>query len=62
MTNLFGVAKVPDDQKIEVVKIQLTDVALTWWLAEEARLDKPITWKTFTYNFYSRFFPETAKR
>ena len=34
----------------------------TWWMAEEARLDKPISWKTFTDSFYSRFFPETAKR
>ena len=61
-TNLLDAAKVPDTEKIEVVKIQLTDVARTWWLTEEARLDKSISWKTFTDSFYSRFFPETARR
>jgi hypothetical protein len=62
VTNLLSAARVPDAEKVDVVRIQLTDVALSWWLTEEARLDKPISWKTFTDGFYARFFPETAKR
>ena len=47
---------------MEVAKIQLKDVARTWWLAEEARLDKPITWDQFCKIFYDRFFPTTAQK
>ena len=45
---------------MEVAKIQLKDVARNWWLAEEARLDKPITWDP--KSFYDRFFPTTAQK
>ena len=47
---------------MEVAKIQLKDVARTWWLAEEATLEKPITWDQFSKGFYERFFPTTAQR
>ena len=40
----------------------MKDVARTWWLAEEARLEKPVTWDTFSKSFYSRFFPATAQK
>ena len=42
---------------MEVAKIQLKDVARTWWLTEEARLEKPISWDQFSKGFYERFFP-----
>jgi len=45
-----------------VIKIQLRDVARTWWLAEEATLEKPIMWDQFTKGFYERFFPATAQK
>ena len=44
---------------MEVVKIQLRDVARTWWLTEEARLEKTITWDQFSESFYERFFLKT---
>ena len=47
---------------MEVAKIQLKDVARTWWLAEEARLEKPISWDQFSKGFYERFFPTTAPK
>ena len=47
---------------MEVAKIQLKDVARTWWLAEEARLEKPITWDQFSKGFYERFFPATGQK
>lgn len=62
VTNLLTAARVPEAEQVEVAKIQLTDVARTWWLTEEARLEKPISWKDFTDSFYERFFPATAKR
>jgi len=55
-------ARVPKENQIEVDKIQLKDVGRTWWLAEEARLDKPITWDQFSKSFYDRFFPATAQK
>ena len=47
---------------MEVAKIQLKDVARTWWLAEEARLEKPITWDQFLKGFCERFFPVMAQK
>jgi len=38
------VARVPEENQVEIAKIQLKDVARTWWLAEEAKLDRPSTW------------------
>ena len=62
MTNLLTAARVPKDKQVEVVKVQLTDVARTWWLAEEERLEPPIPWEQFMDSFYERFFPKTAQR
>ena len=42
-TDLIKAAQIPDENQVEVAKIQLKDVARTWWLAEEATLEKPIT-------------------
>ena len=62
VTNLLKIAKVPAEDQVEVIQILLTDVARSWWLAEEDLLAKPITWDKFTESFFERFFPETAKR
>jgi len=61
-TDLLKATQIPDENQVEVVKIQLKDVARTWWLAEEARLEKPITWDQFLKGFYERFFPTTAQK
>ena len=61
-TDLLKAARVPDENQVEVAKIQLRDVARTWWLAEEATLEKPITWDQFSKGFYERFFPATAQK
>ena len=58
----MNAARVPKENQVEVAKIQLKDVARTWWLAEEARLEKPITWDQFSKSFYDRFFPITAHK
>jgi len=56
-TDLLKTARAPDENQVEVAKIQLKDVTRTWWLAEEARLEKPITWGQFSKGFYERLFP-----
>ena len=61
-SDLLNAARVPKENQVEVAKIQLKDVARTWWLAEEARLEKPVTWDQFSKSFYSRFFPATAQK
>ena len=61
-TDLLNAARVPKENQVEVAKIQLKDIARTWWLAEEARLEGPVTWDTFSKSFYSRFFPATAQK
>ena len=62
MTDLLKAARIPGENQVEVAKIQLKDVARTWWLAEEARLEKPISWDQFSKGFYKRFFPATAQK
>jgi hypothetical protein len=62
VTNLLAIAKIPAEDQVEVVKILFTDVARSWWLAEEDLLTKPIAWEKFTESFFERFFPETAKQ
>ena len=61
ITDVLKVARVPEENQVKVAKIQLKDVARTWWLAEEARLDKPITWDQFSKSFDDRFFSTIAQ-
>ena len=61
-TDLLKAAGVPDENQVEAAKIQLKDLTRTWWLAEEATLEKPITWDQFSKGFYERFFPATAQK
>ena len=49
-------------EPVEVVEIQLKDVARTWWLIEEARLQKHIFWDQFSKSFYERLLPSAAKK
>ena len=59
-TYLLKAARIPDQNQVKVVKIQLKDVARTWWLAEEARLEK--LWDQFSRSFYERFFSKMAQK
>ena len=62
ITDLLKLARVPEDNQVEVAKIQLKDVARTWWLAEEERLVQHISWDQFSKSFYDRFFPTIAQK
>ena len=55
-------AQIIDENQVKVTTIQLKDVARTWWLAEEARLEKPITSDQFLKSYYERFFLITAQK
>ena len=61
-TDLMKAARIPDENQVKVTKIQLKDVARTWWLVEEARLEKPITWDQFLKGFYERFFSAMTQK
>lgn len=47
-------------EQVDVVKMQLTDVARTW-KSEETILERSIVWNIFFDGFYVRFFPLTAQ-
>lgn len=57
--NLFDVVCIENGDWGEMVKIQL-DITYTWWLAEEDRLMKPITWDIFNKSFTAKLFPQIA--
>ena len=54
MTDLLKAIRIPDENQVEMTKIQLKDVAKTWWLEESARLEKLITWDQFSRDFYEK--------
>jgi hypothetical protein len=58
---LLKAARVPEMDKVDVVSIQLTDIAHIWWTNEMVRIGEPATWETFAEAFLDKFFPETAK-
>jgi len=58
---LLKAARVPEADRVDVVSIQLTDLAHLWWTNEMERLGVPATWDMFTEAFMDKFFPETAK-
>lgn len=62
MENLLKAVNVSEADYVKVVKVQLIDVARTWWLAEEAKAQAPHTWKQFSDGFFERFFPESAQK
>ena len=55
MEQLLNVAKISEEDWVDVVSIQLTDAA------EMERLTPPISWKSFSESFLVKFFPMTTK-
>jgi hypothetical protein len=45
MENILKTTKIPEADQVEVITIRLTDIARIWWLAYEACLTTPISWK-----------------
>ena len=41
--DLMRATWIPKEDQLEVTKIQLKDIARTWWLVEEVRLEKLIS-------------------
>jgi len=41
--NFMRAIRILDEDQVKVAEIQLRDVARTWWLVKEAKLEKPIT-------------------
>ena len=62
MMNLLEAVNIPTADQVRIVKVQLADIAMTWWLTEEAKLTGQAMWKNFTDGFDERFFPETTRK
>ena len=62
VTNLLQGANFPEAEQVKIVKVQLVDIARTWWAVEETKLTESVSWKQFTDSFYERFFPACAKK
>ena len=60
--NLLQGANAPEAEQVKIIKVQLVDIARTWWAIEETKLTEPASWKQFTDSFYERFFPACAKK
>jgi len=58
---LLKAARISEADKVDVMGIQLTDLAHIWWTNELERLGEAATWDVFTKAFLDKFFPETAK-
>ena len=61
MTALLEVANILAENKVKVVKMQLLDVAHTWWQVEEERLGEVVSWMVFSESLMEKFFPSTAR-
>ncbi|XP_020270910.1 uncharacterized protein LOC109846096 [Asparagus officinalis] len=61
MDRLLRAAKIPDEDRVDIVQLQLVNVARTWWDAEEEKLPQPISWETFRESFLETFFPKTSR-
>ena len=62
VANFIRTVRIPDEDWVEVSKIHLKDVARIWWLVEEAKLEKLITWDQFSKSFYEEFFSDGIKK
>ena len=62
MIDLLKAARIPSENQVKVAKIQLKDMVRTWWLAEEARLEKPISWDQFSKGFCNAPIPRIRGR
>lgn len=55
--NLLSMVRIIDRDCVQVIKIQLMDIACTWWLVEENRFVWLVAWDAFKESFYTKFFP-----
>ena len=55
-------AAVEDERRTEIVSLQLTDLARTWWKAEARRIGGEfIPWDIFRERFHAMYFPTAAR-
>ena len=57
MVNLLEAAKVPEADRVTVVRVQLTDITRTWWLSEEAKSTEESVGNSFRTDFWRGSFP-----
>lgn len=62
MKTLLKAARIPKENRVEVMYIQLTNVARICWQAKEVRHQELLILETFVVAFHARFFHASAKR
>ena len=59
---LPAAAEVTPARKVEIVRLQLTDLARQWWASEaDSIIPRPIPWETFVASFLIRYFPASER-
>ena len=59
---LLVAAEITPARKVEIVRLELTDLARQWWASEaDSIIPRPIPWETFVAAFLIRFFPESER-
>ncbi|XP_020271796.1 uncharacterized protein LOC109846967 [Asparagus officinalis] len=58
---ILTVTRIPPAEWVDLMDVQLTDMAQIWWTAEKAHLERPISWETFTDHFNRKYFPQSAR-
>ena len=53
-------ALIPDDERVDVIQVQLYDHARTWWQTE-ATCRPTTSWTEFKRRFLAKYFPRTVK-
>lgn len=49
--NLLAAARIIKEEKVQVVKIQFSGIARSWWLMKEVCLPRTISWGSFSELF-----------
>ena len=59
---LLTAAEIVPARRVEIVRLELTDLARQWWASEaDSIVERPIPWETFVAAFLIRFFPESER-
>ncbi|XP_020254038.1 uncharacterized protein LOC109831109 [Asparagus officinalis] len=58
---ILTVTRIAPTKWVDLMDIQLTDMARIWWDAMKTHLERPILWETFTDRFNRKYFPQSAR-
>ena len=59
--DIFRITEIDQASWVRYAKMQFTDMARSWWDAEEERLGHAVPWDTFKEMFDDKYFPKFAQ-